>query len=228
MRKEFSVYINEQKYWVYDIEGKEHEGLNGEPTTWWLYYSDELPSDLLPAVDSEYLVPYQNSINRLCWEINIKQKNGHKHKWGSYNFSCHTSVQMICNGKLVYEFGVGLGTDGLSYAMAKVQYLQVQLVEHPYNFFEPETEEGRKIYFYGLPATIKPSSWAGEIRIIPDYSTGLTEKNWWAKYNERRSTILSYEAEDAQMEQEDFIEDQQYGSINWGSALEDAHINWFR
>ena len=41
-------------------------------------------------------------------------------------------------------FSFGTGGNYLDFAMAKIKYLQVKLSEHPYNFFEPEKENGRK------------------------------------------------------------------------------------
>lgn len=230
IKKQFTAYIGERQYWVYNIEDKKHESLNGEPSTWWLYYKtdeDVKSHDLTtPPIDSPHWLPYQNSINRRCWDIHIVQKNGGKHKWGSTNFSCHTSVEMKCNGKLIYQFGVGLGVNGLSYAMAKAQYLKVQMEEHPYNFFEPETEIGRKIYFYGLPATVEPTSWPGEIKIIPDYNI-LPREEWWKEYKNRKFKIDQHSFEESECF-DSYEEDQQFGSINWGFALEDGNINWFR
>ncbi len=38
IRKIFSVIIGKNEYDVYDVDGKEHAGLNGEPKTWWVYF----------------------------------------------------------------------------------------------------------------------------------------------------------------------------------------------
>ena len=58
MRKIFQVFIMDKEYDVYDIDNKKHEGYNGVSKTWWIYYSDRLPDELLPSIDSEYLIPY--------------------------------------------------------------------------------------------------------------------------------------------------------------------------
>lgn len=234
-RKAFTVMIHDKEHDIYDIEGKEHKGLNDTIKTWWLYYSDRLPEGTLPPIDSEYLKPWDVGILRRCWEIKIKQTNSSKHKWGETDFRNHTSVQMWCNGKLIYEFG----TNGkyLDFAMAKVQYLQVMLSEHPYNFFEPETEQGRKIWWYGLPATIQVKSCTWEIAIIPDYTAGLTKAEWWKELTRRESKYMNAEQynslsecdkEELEMDKEDSKESEENDYINWGDAFSDQHINWFR
>ena len=53
MNKIFEVLISNKVYSVYSIQDKVHTSMNGEPDTWWLYYADELPEGLMPAVDSE-------------------------------------------------------------------------------------------------------------------------------------------------------------------------------
>lgn len=229
-RKVFKVIIHEKEYDVYNIDGKEHEGYNDTPKDWWLYYSERLPEGLVPPVDSEYWKPYCSSILRRLWEIRIKQRNSSKEKWGETNFRNSISVEMWCNNKLVYAFG----TNGkyLDYAMAKIQYLQVQLSEHPYNFFEPETENGRKICWHGLPATIKVKQDTWEIAVIPDYTAGLTREEWWKELKRRESRYTEIkddmDKQEKEMEDEDFSESMTDDYINWGDALSDQHIYWFR
>jgi len=132
---------------------------------------------------------------------------------------------MWCNKKLIYEF-ITTGTqDGFNFAMAKIQYLQIMLSEHPFNFFNPESENGRKIFWYGLPATIKVKShntW--EIEIIPDYEF-LSKDEWWNELENRQKKLtekINIEDDD------DFDEQKNIGYINWGDALSDQHIYWFR
>ena len=156
IRKSFTVIIHNKEYDVYDIEGKEHEGFNDTPKTWWLYYASRLPEGTLPSSDSEHWKPWSSSINRLIWDIQFRQTNSTKEKWGETQFRNTTIVEMYCNKKLVYSFSTWGNDRGMSYAMAKAQYLQTQLCEHSYNFLNPEEMKGRKIYWYGLPATIQP------------------------------------------------------------------------
>lgn len=230
-RKIFSVYIHEKEYDVYDIEGKEHLGENDMSTTQWLYFSDRLPDPLVPHPDSEDFTPFVTGINRRLWDIRIKQYNSHKIKWDENRFSDGTKAEMWCNNKLIYSFG----SFGLSFVFAKIQYLQVILTEHPYNFFEPEQEDGRKICWYGLPATIRVNereTW--NIGIIPDYTAGLNKEEWWEELKRRESKYLDEKhlddmaKEDMKMEEEEMKEEMESDYINWGDALSDDHIHWFR
>lgn len=228
IRRVFTVTINDKEYDVYDLP-KEHEGLNGEVKSWWLYYADRLPDGVIPSLDSQYWEPYHKSISRNNWEIKIKQKTTAKEKWGGTSFNNHTSIEMYCNNKLVYEFGTTGGQSGLAFAMAKIQYLQVQLSEHPFNFFNPHEEKGRKIYWRGLPATIELSTYRPwEIRIIPDYTVGLTKDQWWSELKRRESFLPAKNAEDMLFNDEDYQEMMRNDKINWGDALSDKYINWFR
>lgn len=227
-RKIFTVVIHDKEYDVYDIEGKEFDPGNGEPLTWWLYYGDRLPDGLLPSIDSDDWEHWHVGIQRHCWDIRFKQKNTTKEKWGSTQFSNRTSIEMWCNGKLFYSFGT-TGTDrGMAFAMAKVQYLQVVMSEHPFNFYDPQSENGRKIYWYGLPATVKvhrEEAW--EIGIVPDYTVGLNKEEWWKEYRTRKSNF-GQTLEDWEENREEENNDEATNYINWGDALSDQHIGWFR
>lgn len=226
-RKIFAVVIHDHEYDVYDIEGKEHGGWNGEPKTWWVYYAKRLPDGTLPDPTSENFVPMQSSIERHCWDIKFTQKNTSKEKWGDTSFRNSTWCEMWCNGKLVYAFGTMGGTRGMSFAMAKVQYMQVVLGEHPYNFFQPEQENGRKICWYGLPATVRVKDRTWEIIIVPDYD-GMTREEWWNELERRESKFSKEDDDDREMREEEWNENLRVESINWGDAFEDAHIDWFR
>lgn len=231
MRKCFTVIIEGKEKDVWDIEGKEQDAGNGEPLTWWIYMGDRLPDGLTPPEDSDNWVHWHSSVQRQLWDIKIVQRNTTKEKWDSIRFNSSTRVEMFCNGKLVYGFGSHGSPGGLSFAMAKIQYLQTMLSEHPYNFFNPEENNGRKIFWYGLPATVKVhSSSPWEISIIPDYETGLLSKEeWWKELKNRESKVggNKYEDDD-ESEKEDHEENMQLGYINWGDALSDQYINWFR
>ena len=221
-RKIFDVIIHDKYYDVYDIEGKLHDGWNGEPKTWWLYYSERMPEGTTPPIDSEYWEPWCKSINRRLWYIRFKEYNTCKVKWDSNNFRSGLNCEMWCNNKLVYSFG----TNDLNFAMGKAQYLIVILSEHCYDFFNPEKEKGRKIWWYGLPAFVSPKSNGWEIGIQPDYSTGLDKQTWWAEFKKRRSNI------NEKVDENDIKvwdgEDDYSDYINWGDALSDGHIDWFR
>lgn len=187
----------------------------------------DLPKDVTPPHDSDSWKPYSSGILRRLWDIRIVQSNTTKEKWGDTQFRNSTSIEMRCNGKLVYSFGTG--GNYLEYAFAKVQYLQVQMGEHPFDFFNPEKEHGRKIYFYGLPSTVrvwrKAEPWL--IGIDPDY-TGTTKELWWKEYRRRKTNIGAAPDDWDEIEKTEDAEDEKRDWINWGDALSDQHINWFR
>lgn len=230
IRKIFDVVIHQKERPVYDIDGKEHAGYNDVPKNWWIYTGPKLPSDCLPDPNESYWDPFSSSINRRLWEINFKQTNTSKEKWGGTQYSNTTIVEMRCNGKPVYSFNTIGNSSGLSYALSKVEYLMTQLVEHPYNFFDTESERGRKIWWHGLPAFVDPSrTYPGEIRIIPDYSCGLNKGEWWAELRRRESKWGDSADDDWDERKEQSMEESMEDDmINWGDALSDGYINWFR
>jgi hypothetical protein len=223
IEKIFQVIIQKKVYDVYNINIKKHAGYNDTPKTWWLYFSDRLPDGVSPNIESDRLVPFSSGIKRMLWEFKIKQNNTHKLKWDEHRFSNNICVEMLANNKIIYSFG----TFDMNFALAKIQYLQVILSEHPYNFFEQEKELGRKIYWYGLPATVRPSSHPGEIGIVPDYSI-YPKEEWWKEYMNRRSKVGYIPNEEDSCFEPDYLEDKQSDYINWGDALSDGNIDWFR
>lgn len=225
MRKFGTVIINDKPYGLYDIKGKEHGGWNGEPKTWWVYYADELPDGMIPPVDSESWKPYCKSINRLCWEIQIKERNYTKVKWDNLDFRSNVSCKMFCNNRLVYEFG----SHDMAFSIGKAQYLMVMLCEHPYNFLNPEENRGRKIWWYGLPATVSPRREEGwHISIIPDYTAGIDKETWWKEFKVRRSNLNEKKDPNNDIDIWEDDDDEMRDSINWGDALSDGRIDWFR
>lgn len=221
----FDVVVDRKTRGVYAIEGREHEGSNGEPKTWWIYMHDALSvTDAVPPADSDAFQPWHKWILRQCWDISFKESNYTKEKWDEIRFSHGLVCTMNCNGKPVYEFR----TNDMSYAMAKAQTLIVQMGEHPYNFFSQGEDNGRKIYFYGMPATVQASSCPGEIHIIPDY-TDIDRAAWWEQYELRKTPFGGEQDEQWRgMEADTISEHKHYDKINWGCALSDQHINWFR
>ena len=128
---------------------------------------------------------------------------------------------------MVYSFGAC----DLGFAMSKAQYYVTLISEHPYNFFDPEKEKGRRIWYYNLPATIEPSDYdPGNIRIRPDYIGEFKGKKnqwkWWKEYYER-SRYMSLSNTES-LDEEHLEEAREIGWINHGDALSDGNINWFR
>ncbi|HUN56443.1 MAG TPA: hypothetical protein VMU29_14915 [Smithella sp.] len=223
MEKAFSVLINGKEYDVWDIPGKVHTKDESE-STHWIYDVDDfsvIGNRVAPPLDSPNWIPFSRHINRLQWDIRFTEKCSGKVKWDRVTYSNRINVEMRCNGKLVYEFDANGGAIGLSYAMAKAQTLMAEIPEHPFDFFNPQKEDGRKIWWFGLPATVKIGQtrpW--EIKIVPDL-TSMSEDDWWTSYCARDP--YQFSADD------DFqSEDCYQGFINWGDAFSDQHINWFR
>lgn len=224
MRKIEDIIINDRPYGLYNIEGKEHEGLNGEPVTWWVYYAD-LKEGEIPDIDSKNWEPYSKGLRRRLFDISFVEYNISKEKWGYTNFRSGLKCEIKCNNKLIYSFG----TFDMSFAFAKAQYLITMMSEHPFDFFNPKEENGRKIWWMGLPATIETSTYnPWEIRIIPDYSTGIEKETWWKEFRHRRANLGEIpDPNDIDIWDEDDYE-KETDRINWGDALSDKYIDWFR
>lgn len=214
----YHVLINDKGYAVYDIKDAYHSlgsanGANHEDT-YFIYYGNEW----CPFVS--------RGVNRICWEIKYKQKNTAKNKWDEWQFRRTGWCEMWANGKLIYAFG----SYDLNYALSKAQYLTVALLEFPgFNFLDPEKERGRKVWWLGLPATIKNhTSEPWEISIVPDY-TALPKQEWWAQYAVRSSKYKDTDKESLEDHKEDLEEDIRSDYINWGDAFEaGGRIDWFR
>ena len=71
MKKIFTVLIYDHRRDVYEIPGKAH---SGQYSDWWIYMADPLRDGLTPPESSDRWKPYSPSIERLSWEINIKQR----------------------------------------------------------------------------------------------------------------------------------------------------------
>lgn len=220
-RETYKILIGDTEHQVWDIEGYEHEygKWNNEVPTYWV----EMEGGILDP----FII---TGVHRICWEVNFKQSNYTKHKWGSVNIRRSGRCIIKANGREVYSF---LSSD-LGFAMSKAQYLTTLISEHPYNFFEPEKEKGRKIWYYNLPATIEPSSNPGEIRVYPDYVGEYEGKKnnwkWWKDYYERfRYKGLSDSGiENHDGDEEQFEETRDVGWINHGDVLWEGNIRWFR
>jgi hypothetical protein len=227
--KIFDIQIGDRLYPVYSIEGYEHNlgKWNGCPDTWWLDYSvyhsdndDEVPTmrELIPYIDT--------GVHRVCWEINYRQFNSTKYKWDEWSIRNGGICTIKANGKEVYKFH----WRDLGGALAEAHSLISKISEHPFNFINPEKEIGRKIWYYGLPATILLGYEPGEIRINPDLSY-MTSDEWWNELEKRKSNVKppnSTQNEDDLLDAEHFAEHKDYGSINHGSVFYDGMINWFR
>lgn len=232
--KIFDILINDKPYTVYSIEGYEHDHgkYNGWPDIWWLDYSDyeyEIDDDgIVNNISVRGLIPYiDKGVNRICWEVRFKQTNNIKYKWDEWRLSAGGNCEMWANGELVYKFF----SRDIGSALSMAQTMEWKLLEHPYNFLNPEEENGRKIWYYGLPATIRNSSHPGEIGIVPDYSY-MAESEWWGELKKRKTNITPEDyikTDDDLRDEEDFYDDRKFSTwINHGDVFWDGMINWFR
>ena len=216
-REVYKILIGDTEHQVWDIDGYEHDygKWNNEPPTYWI------------EMEGGILDPFiRNGVHRICWEINFKQSNYTKHKWGSTDIRSSGKCVIKANGREIYSFGAS----EMGFAMSKAQYFETLISEHPYNFFEPEKEKGRRIWYYNLPATIEPSYNPGEIRIRPDYIGEFKGKKnqwkWWKEYYER-SRYKGFG--DTETHDEEHLEEsREIGWFNHGDALWDGNIRWFR
>jgi len=227
-KKCFDLLVDGVKCPVWDIEGYEHESgkLNGTPSTWWLEIipsrdDDDEEDDEDRDEQENELIPYvDRGTHRICWEIVFKQSNHIKHKWGDSDVRSSGKCIMSANGKEIYQFN----SSNIGYAMSKAESLMTELLEHPYNFLDQESEDGRKIWYYGLPAKVYSRSYpSGEIWIHPDL-TDMDADEWWNKYAERYS-MMNPSGRDAKERVEEW---KSFGKIGHGDALWDKMINWFR
>lgn len=247
-RKIFDVLVDNKRYGVYDIPGKEHQPQNEQgPSTWWLLKDDkytdldEIPEDL--QFSQMNWIPYDSLlIPRLTWDIRYTERVRSHVKWNRETFRTEGRVTIICNGRKIY----GFWANKMEYALSKAQSVITELLEHPFNFINPMSEQGRPIYYHGLPARIGVSNkcleainnkdifdlqceqepW--EIKIIPDPDNGMTVDQWFDEYE--RILKSTPELEDYQLEwiDDSIVSSRNLKSINHGDAFHDKHIIWFR
>jgi hypothetical protein len=122
---------------------------NGCPDSWWAkivydeHEKDEPEIDWIPFIDL--------GTNRPCFEINIKQSNYTKSKWGETSINGTCKVMITCNTREVYE----VRCRDIEYGLAKCQTLITEMCEHSFNFADPESEIGRKVWYYEQPGIIQ-------------------------------------------------------------------------
>ena len=121
-----------------------------------------------------------------------------------------------------------MANSNLASALANAHVMTEKLLYHVYDFINPENDNGRKIYYYGLPAIIKTGYRPGEITVHPDYEK-IPADRWWEIYSGRRTPAEDLGSkEDREMDESDVEDHKRYGSINHGDAFWDGMINWFR
>lgn len=64
--------------------------------------------------------------------------------------------------------------------------------------------------------------------VYPDYEAGLSKEEWWKELRRRETCIGKVDEDWDSIEKEDNEDEERSEYINWGDALSDQHINWFR
>lgn len=193
------IFINSSKHELVDLPDKHHMlgKDNGCPSTLWVKYKEFITDDI------EYIPWIDIGANRLCWDIQIKQRNSINYKYLSTRINGDTLVIIKLNNKPFYEFT----TYKLEYAFNKAQNIIYQLEEHPL-VIDNEDVVGRKIYYKNLPAIIVNSG-IGYVIIKPDCKEDELDK-WWLKYGN-----IWDENDDEQPIREDIKDDILSPNIFW-------------
>lgn len=139
-RKMFEVVINNKICEVWEREETHQLGRdNDKPDNLWVRYENQWE-------------PWINiGVNNPCFEIKIKQNNRTKAKWNGLRINGVSCAEIYCNLRKVYEFYC----NDLNYAFAKSQVLMRDMLEHPFNFMDPDSEIGRKIWFKGQSSIVE-------------------------------------------------------------------------
>jgi len=166
---------------------------NHKPDNWWAkidFYTDKLP----------YWIPWVDTgANRPSWGVSITTGNSLKYKWEHESIRSSGSVSITCNKQMVYSFPAS----NIDFAFAKAQYYIKLMEEHPFNFYNPESEIGRKIWYFDQPGIISSLRLEdGEIFIKYDgdkkgfnmkkpYDSSEDPENEWDGKDEIRDDIFS-------------------------------------
>ena len=157
-KKCFRTVIDTKQMTIYDRPGKEHQlgKMNNCCPTWWLAYEhwDSGDDDVCKSTDKELRINWIPWIdigtNRPCWEIKIRQGNRIKYKWDDASIRETCDIDMFCNNEKVYEFKC----NDIGYGISKAQQLMIEMMEHPFNFMNPNEELNRRIWYMNQPAII--------------------------------------------------------------------------
>lgn len=222
------IIISGKPYGLYSIEDKPTKQPHN---SWWVLMRDEDEQVDELTIDDPRWVEFDREHNQISWDISFEQSSTIKHKWNDTRFGNYTKCVIKQNGKHFYSFTCLGGNEGLAYAMARAQYLIVFLSEEcAYDFYDPESQAGRKILWMGLPATIQPfKEETHNISIHPDL-TNMTKEEWWAKLREMKAIFdgsIHYDEQREEWEKDHLSSQEEIGYINWGDASIDKYITWF-
>lgn len=137
--------------------------LNGCPDTWYLRKTNRYDAtfEWVPWIDK--------CVKRPCWRLEFSEENHSKFKWDEWRVSGSVKCRMYINDQQVYSFT----SLDLSFAMARAQVLQVELLETVPALdyiVQGKPFEPRKVWYKGHPAVVTALTECGEARLEPDGS----------------------------------------------------------
>jgi len=148
MKKEYCAFktvINDQVQEVWRRNKTHKQGeINNRDSHLWLRQTFKNSDDI------DWTPWIGIGVNRSCFEIKLVQGNRTKFKWNETRINATGKAEIICNKTKVYEYRFR----DIEYGLAKAQVLITTISEHPFNFTDPKSEIGRKIWYYEQPAVI--------------------------------------------------------------------------
>lgn len=184
---------------VWNIPSKPHNmGIWNDMTspTYWIEMEGELHPALLRDIS-----PYS-------FEMTVKEYNRVriKQKWGSNSCMANMAYEgtLKLNGRVVYKENY----NSRELLVAEMERLRVLITEHPFNFLEPDSEIGRKVWWKRQPAIVESIY---ENNVILKLDTTATNKKYFD------SSIYPNDP-DYYDEQEDSVKDSIFSTNIW----------WFR
>ncbi len=176
------VLIRGNKYELWQLNDREpHDTgtLNGESGLLWVKESSDYDNLFGEFEEKKDWIPWlDGSGNRDCWEIHIKDGNSMKFTHTNYRIDKHTSANISINGKHVYEISGREFDWCYNKARSIIYELKGLIYVIGINLKDTNKEIGRKIYYKGLPSTIKQIYINGTMDITPDY-TDIEKDTWW-------------------------------------------------
>lgn len=127
------TYVNGKRYKL--ITRKETHAYgrdNGQPDNWWV------------EINKDYYIPFLLRHDKIyCWEFKFKEIQKTETKWSQTTLRSRIHVDMILNGRKVYEFGAR----DWGYAFARAEVYRVKFEDHVLNMLDLDSEIGRKIWY---------------------------------------------------------------------------------
>lgn len=178
-RPVFGVPLTEDRlpdYTVFDIPERVHTEHGGKSKSWWLYAKHYGGEDL-DALDENYLVPWRLALPVPIFTTPVRQTQIPDKVLG-------TRTGYVCdvyyNGGVIYSADGHVEENMYPKPWKVVEHLLPKLFDHEFNCLNPWANNGRKVLWIGLPATIRVNDlkpWL--VDLVPD-TTETSEEEWWA------------------------------------------------